>query len=206
MSNEPVDLVYHVAVERPREGVIGAVLAFAGRHPVIAGLACGVLVVLIAAARAYRGVANEPVAAMWLSISVIATWTVLFVVMRNFFTAQSMRVVNVARRIRWDDDALVWSEQGHERLRLERPTARIVTTELPPERDTRKTIPWPVWLVLRDAEDAERRLVLESKIDASQLRGAPKATAEILSQTDETLPTLVLSPLLERARAQLRDA
>lgn len=204
MTNEPLDLVYHVAVERPREGVLGAVLAFAGRHPVVAGLACGVLVVLIAAARAYRGVANEPVAAMWLSLSVIATWTVLFVVMRNFFTAQSMRVVSVARRIQWDGDALIWSEQGKERLRLTRPTARIVTTELPPESDTRRTIPWPVWLVLSDADDAQKRLILESKIDASQLRGAPRATPELLSKTDETLPTLVISPLLARARAQLK--
>ncbi|TXD35426.1 hypothetical protein FRC98_16560 [Lujinxingia vulgaris] len=204
MTNEPLDLVYHVAVERPREGVLGAVLAFAGRHPVVAGLACGVLVVLIAAARAYRGVANEPVAAMWLSLSVIATWTVLFVVMRNFFTAQSMRVVSVARRIQWDGDALIWSEQGKERLRLTRPTARIVTTELPPESDTRRTIPWPVWLVLSDADDAQKQLILESKIDASQLRGAPRATPELLSKTDETLPTLVISPLLARARAQLK--
>src|SRR5690554_6330510 len=202
MSTEPLDLVYHVAVERPREGVIGRTLAFAGRHPVVARIVCRALVVLIAAAKAYRGVRAEPVAALWLSFSVIATWTVLFVVMRNFFKAQSMRVVSVARRLHWSDEALVWSEQGKERLRLVRPEARIVTTELPPATESRRTLPWPVWLVLTDADDPERRLILESKIDASQLRGTPRATPDLLSQTDETLPTLLISPLLERARAQ----
>ncbi|RAL25058.1 hypothetical protein DL240_02260 [Lujinxingia litoralis] len=202
MSEEPIDLVYHVAVERPREGVIGRTLAFAGRRPVIAGLTCGALVVLIAVTRAYRGVANEPMAALTLSFSVIATWTVLFVVMRNFFKAQSMRVVSVARRITWKDDELVWSEQGQERLRLRSPVAEILTTELPLKTPTRTTLPWPVWLVLRDAQDAERRLVLESKVDASQLRDTPRATPELLAQTDETLPTLMMSPLLVRARAQ----
>lgn len=189
---------YTTVLEEPRTGPVGRAMRWIGAHPVLAGLCGGLIAVLIAVVSSFEGVRNAPVDALIISAIVVVVWIVLFYFLSSFFARQAIRRFEVRRDIEADDDLFRWLEANEERVRIEAPTYRLYSTDVPEHMLEARSVdqPWPVWLVV-SGEDT--RFVMETKITAGEAAHYDEVPDEVIEATDEELPTTLASPLLSCA-------
>ena len=202
-DTEPVvEIAYRTTIEVPRTGPVGRFLRWLGEHPLRGGLISGIVVVAIAMLARPAGVAAEPVTAAILSAIVVATWMVLFFLMRGFFKAQSFMPLKVLQQIIVDEDKAQWLRQGEPLREIDNPVLRLTTNPVPEgigEHDKgsmRKATAWPVWIVIEDGEDPSQRLVFETRDAARRARDYEEVTDDIIDGVDERLPRAIAAPLL----------
>ncbi len=201
MSEPDIEIAYRTTVEVPRTGPVGRSLRWIGEHPVVGGLLSGAVVVAIAVLSRPGGVANEPVTAAILSAIVIATWMVLFFLMRGFFKAQSFAAVKVLRQILVDGECARWLQQKEPLKEIDNPRLRITTNPVPEgigdgSRPGSPTA-WPIWIVIENKEEPEQRLIFETRDDAARARDYDEVTDQIIEGVDERLPRAIAAPLLK---------
>lgn len=193
------EISYQTTIEIERTDAFGRLAGWIGEHPLWGGLIGGLGAVAIAAAYRFEQVRSAPVDALILSSVVVVVWVVLFYFMREFFARQRFSRERVRRALQIDENRLVWREGNEALRRLESPTYRLYTQEVPEEmREGRGAgNPWPVWLVAEG--DGGARLVVETKITAGEAAHYEAVDEAVAAATDEELPTTVVSPLLNRA-------
>ena len=210
MFDPPVEISYQTSIDLPRQGPVGRLLDWLGRHPILGGLLAGIAVVLFAAFRASEGVRSEPGLAAILSLLVIGTWMFFFFLMRRFFQAQSHFTQPVLRTLQVGPDQAIWTQNGVPQRTIFTPRVRLLTKEVPatvaksssPSRETA----WPVWVVIdsaeipssADLEETSALLVFETRDSARKARSYEKISPALFEATDERLPRAVLLPLLQR--------
>lgn len=205
MLDSPVEITYRTTIEIPREGKMGKLLRSLGDHPILGGLICGVLVVLIAAVRRPEGVAAEPLTASIISGLVIVTWMVLFFLMRRFFKDQSFSAKTVTRKLVVDEQSARWLQDGEPMRQLDAPQIRLLTNPVPEgigeaEKGSRKkATAWPIWIAIENATDDER-LVFETRDAARRARDYGEVSNAIIDATEERLPRAIAAPILHRLR------
>ena len=110
-SPPPIDLLYRTIMTRERSGPYGWLMRHIAAHPVRAGFVGGVLAVVIALVRGWKGAQTMPEAAALLCVLVILVWCVLFFFMRRFFSQQVNEQVEVVRRLQLDaTHGFVWAQ------------------------------------------------------------------------------------------------
>lgn len=202
MFDPPVEISYKTTVELPRQGPVGRLLAWVGRHPVLGGLLSGVAVVLFAAFRASEGVRTEPLLAAALSLVVIGTWMFFFFLMRRFFQAQSHFTQPVLRKISIGSDQAIWLQNGEPQRIIDAPRVRILTEKVPESVATRpssaRETAWPVWIVIDSSGAASTSLIFETRDSTRNAMAFEETSPDLIAATDERLPRAILLPLLQR--------
>ena len=197
---EPFRLQYRTTTRVERVGPWGALSRWVARHPMRAGLLCGLAAIAVAALRAPAGVAKEPALAAILAGLVLAVWVVLMRAMRGFFASQTTEALEVVRVLELSAQELRWGQLGRSPLTLHKPRFALYALEAVPDGQERAAASraWPALIVATD--DQGQRFALETRVTAQEAQALPPCPEVI--PADELLPAHVASALLERARGQ----
>lgn len=199
---EPVVIPYRTEHRVRREGIIGSFLRFCAGRPYLAGFAGGTLANVVAFLKSPGVIETAPFEALFLGLVVLASWVVLFGMMRPFFDAQTYVTQQVSRLLLYDGSVFQFIEEDVVQRSIEAPGFRLVTRPVPPEiLDSAKAAeqPWNVWLEVV-GEDA--RFVLQTKVAAHEAASYEAAPDSIDEEVDERLPTHIASPFLILGRDQ----
>ena len=196
--NEDFRIQYKTQTLIDRDNILGQVCRQIARRPAISGAICGLGAVGIAFAKASSGAMKAPGIAAILGAIVVVVWVVLFVAMRGFFEQQTRVTVDVVRALAFDGQTLEWTQNKQVVKRFE--VQGIELLHAPDERANKKTQPsaHPVLLKFLGQGDT---FLLETRLLDEEARLYPKAGDDDLQRIDEHLPTHLISPLINLARA-----
>lgn len=194
---EAVAIPYRTEHLVPRTGIYGTVVRFAADRPYLAGFFGGVFANAIAFIKAPGVVDSAPFEAALLGLVVLASWVVLFGMMRPFFEARAWRTQYVSRLLVYDGERFQFIEEDVVQRSIAAPRFQLVTRPPPDEvveSEEASAQPWKVWLEI-SGED-EDAFVLATKVAAKEAADYPAAGDDIEERVDESLPTHVASPFL----------
>ncbi len=181
----------------PRDGILGTLLRACAARPVLMGFLGGLGVNLIAFLKSPGVLESAPAEAALLGLSVMAAWVVLFRGMQSFFVTMSVVELGVVRALVFDGDTFTAYEGEAVRKAIPSPEFSIISSAPVPAEvleDKRSSEqPWRAFLVV---SNADARFVIETRLAALE---ASQYRVEALSP-DETMPTPLISGLLEKAR------
>ena len=177
-----------------REDWFGDLAAWIGAHPIWGGVIGGLCVVVIAVAVVPGAVASAPLEVAVLSAMVVAVWTVLFYLMRDFFGRMGEAEIEEAYRFQVDEEGFEWRRGDQVLVEMTEPSWELYAVRAVDEEEKRDAAV-SVYLVVRgDGEE----FVLETKVTAEEASGYPVWEGE--AEPDETLPVHLASSLLQKGR------
>ena len=197
--------IEYIAVEEfAREGKIAAVTNWMSHHPALAGSVVGTIAVLIAVANAYEGVMNAPGIALIISLIAVGTWVLFFYMASPVLARLAVREEDFRRELVFDEDRFEWHERNEPRIAISEPSYELYGAEVTDEdaSSSKRHRPVSAWLVIRGEG---QRFVLRTQLTAEEAYRYPTPSNDIVENTDEELPTTLVSDLLSMAGRELED-